>query len=76
MSIELTPITTTAKSITTATNENEQSLSQPLSQKLVLQHIAAASFGAIILFAVGFMPMVEAHNAAHDTRHSFAFPCH
>ncbi|MCJ8271078.1 MAG: CbtB-domain containing protein [Psychrosphaera sp.] len=65
-------IESTVKSITTATNENEQSLSQ----NMVLQHIAAASFGAIILFAVGFMPMVEAHNAAHDTRHSFAFPCH
>lgn len=42
----------------------------------VVAHVAAIAFGAIILFAVGFMPMVEAHNAAHDTRHSFAFPCH
>lgn len=65
MSIELTPIATT-----------ESEIQQSLSQNMVLQHVAAASFGAIILFAVGFMPMVEAHNAAHDTRHSFAFPCH
>jgi cobalt transporter subunit CbtB len=42
----------------------------------VVQHVAALAFGAIILFAVGFMPMSQAHNAAHDTRHSFAFPCH
>ena len=40
------------------------------------QHIAVLAFGALILFAVGFSPMPEAHNAAHDTRHSLAFPCH
>ncbi|BES71551.1 CbtB-domain containing protein [Marinobacter nanhaiticus D15-8W] len=33
-------------------------------------------FGIVVLFAVGFLPMSEAHNAAHDTRHSFVFPCH
>ncbi|WP_148252316.1 CbtB domain-containing protein [Aidingimonas lacisalsi] len=33
-------------------------------------------FGALILYAVGFMPMNAAHNAAHDSRHSFVFPCH
>lgn len=41
-----------------------------------VQHIAVLAFGAIILFAVGFSPIPEAHNAAHDTRHSLAFPCH
>ncbi|MEY8200798.1 MAG: CbtB domain-containing protein [Colwellia sp.] len=41
-----------------------------------LQHIAVLSFGAFILFMVGFSPIPEAHNAAHDTRHSLALPCH
>lgn len=41
-----------------------------------LQLAAAALFGALILFAVGFAPMSAAHNAAHDTRHTVAFPCH
>jgi len=40
------------------------------------QNIAAMIFGLIVLFAVGFAPMDVAHNAAHDTRHVHAFPCH
>lgn len=41
-----------------------------------LQQGAVVLFGVLILLAVGFMPQDIAHNAAHDTRHSFAFPCH
>jgi len=41
-----------------------------------LQLFAAAVLGIVILFGVGFAPMDMAHNAAHDTRHSVAFPCH
>ena len=41
-----------------------------------LQLLAAGALGIIILFGVGFTPMEMAHNAAHDTRHSVAFPCH
>jgi cobalt transporter subunit CbtB len=32
--------------------------------------------GAFILFGTGFVQINAAHNAAHDSRHSFAFPCH
>lgn len=42
----------------------------------ILQKLSVMAFGAIILFIVGFSPIPEAHNAAHDTRHSLAFPCH
>lgn len=42
----------------------------------VLQQVAGLAFGVIILLGVGFLPMAEVHNAAHDTRHSLAFPCH
>ncbi len=42
----------------------------------LFQNLAAMAFGAAILFAVGFLPMDAAHNAAHDTRHAMAFPCH
>jgi cobalt transporter subunit CbtB len=42
-----------------------------------LPHIvAAALLGAFIVLGVGFAPMAAVHNAAHDARHSFAFPCH
>jgi len=43
---------------------------------MVCQGVGALAFGAIVLFAVGFLPMDAAHNAAHDTRHTLTFPCH
>jgi cobalt transporter subunit CbtB len=33
-------------------------------------------FGLVIVGFVGFSPMETLHNAAHDTRHANAFPCH
>ena len=38
--------------------------------------ISAVIVGALFIFAVGFSSMSAAHNAAHDTRHTVAFPCH
>jgi cobalt transporter subunit CbtB len=32
--------------------------------------------GLAFIFLVGFAPISAVHNAAHDTRHSAAFPCH
>lgn len=40
------------------------------------QNMGALVFGVIIIFSVGFLPVEAAHNAAHDTRHALAFPCH
>ncbi len=53
----------------------EVSRATPVASPLI-QSAAAMVFGLAILFAVGFMPMAAAHNAAHDTRHTMAFPCH
>jgi len=36
----------------------------------------AGLLGLFILFGVGFAHSEAIHNAAHDTRHSVAFPCH
>ena len=36
----------------------------------------AVAFGTAILFVVGFANSTSVHNAAHDTRHTLAFPCH
>ncbi len=38
--------------------------------------ILAVIFGAAILLTVGFAHSTTVHNAAHDTRHTLAFPCH
>ena len=32
--------------------------------------------GMIVLYAVGFSTVPQAHNSAHDTRHANGFPCH
>lgn len=37
--------------------------------------VAAAALSFVILGMVGFAPGI-AHNAAHDLRHTVAFPCH
>ena len=38
--------------------------------------ILAIVFGAFIILGVGFSHSHTIHNAAHDARHAFAFPCH
>ncbi|HET6720408.1 MAG TPA: CbtB domain-containing protein [Rhodocyclaceae bacterium] len=42
----------------------------------VLQIAAAALLGLVMVYAAGFSTSAIAHNAAHDGRHSHAFPCH
>ncbi len=46
-----------------------------LSSRLAAAAIAAL-LGSFILIGVGFAHSDVIHNAAHDSRHSFAFPCH
>lgn len=41
-----------------------------------VQIAAAALFGFVMLYAAAFASSAVAHNAAHDGRHSHAFPCH
>ncbi len=48
----------------------------PVTRTPALAAFWAAVLGIVIIFAVGFAPLPAVHNAAHDTRHSFAFPCH
>jgi len=38
--------------------------------------LLAAFLGLFLLWGVGFAHLSAFHNAAHDTRHSNAFPCH
>ena len=34
------------------------------------------AMGAVLVFLVGFAQANVLHDAAHDTRHGLAFPCH
>ncbi|PPR10886.1 MAG: hypothetical protein CFH41_01465 [Alphaproteobacteria bacterium MarineAlpha11_Bin1] len=38
--------------------------------------VLAILLGAFIVLGTGFAHSDTIHNAAHDSRHSFAFPCH
>ena len=38
--------------------------------------LAAILLGAFLIFGAGLAQSSALHNAAHDGRHSFAFPCH
>ncbi|WP_375783868.1 CbtB-domain containing protein [Bradyrhizobium sp. Pha-3] len=40
------------------------------------QSLMAMSLGLFIVGVVGFSHIDVIHNAAHDVRHSNAFPCH
>ncbi len=50
------------------------SILSSLSEKLPF--LLAFALGILLLYAVGFAQTEALHDAAHDTRHSFMFPCH
>ena len=43
---------------------------------VALQSVLAMALGLFIIGMVGFSHIDVIHNAAHDVRHSNAFPCH
>lgn len=47
-----------------------------VSTSKVIPLVMTAVFGLFIVGFVGFSHLDVVHNAAHDTRHSLAFPCH
>ncbi len=42
----------------------------------LLPALFAATLGLMLLYTAGFAEIPVLHNAAHDGRHSAAFPCH
>ncbi len=43
---------------------------------VIASALLAIVFGVFIVLGVGFSHSETIHNSAHDSRHSFAFPCH
>ncbi|APC18684.1 cobalt transporter [Pseudomonas frederiksbergensis] len=62
-------------SIISSTRHATASSTSTLSQRLVAA-IGASILGACLVYFAGFSHIDAVHNAAHDTRHSSAFPCH
>lgn len=42
----------------------------------VMPVLLAGSLGLVLLYGAAFAETSALHNAAHDARHSAAFPCH
>ena len=50
--------------------------SAALSKNRTVVGTLALLLGVGFIYLVGFAPVSAVHNAAHDARHSAAFPCH
>jgi cobalt transporter subunit CbtB len=61
--------------MTTATQASTTIVAGTRSKTLIAASMAAF-LGVFMIWGVGFSHIAAAHNAAHDTRHSNAFPCH
>lgn len=55
----------------------QNTLTFPLTvQQRIAAALCAALIGSFLVFGAGFANSNTLHNAAHDGRHAFAFPCH
>jgi cobalt transporter subunit CbtB len=47
-------------------------------RKTAVAKAAACAFaiGLGLVYLAGFSPLASVHDAAHDSRHALAFPCH
>lgn len=60
-----------------AFNSIESSDEQIIARSSVMAPaVLALLLGAFLVLGTGFAHSDTIHNAAHDSRHSFAFPCH
>ena len=62
-------------SIISSTGHSTTTSTTTLTQRLTAA-VCASILGACLLYFAGFSHIEAVHNAAHDTRHSAAFPCH
>lgn len=44
--------------------------------EMALPVVLALLLGTFLVYGAGFAHPEALHNAAHDSRHAFAFPCH
>lgn len=56
--------------------QTNQTVTQVAAPATLIPAIAAILFGVFLVLGTGFAHSNTIHNAAHDSRHSLAFPCH
>ncbi|EGL65224.1 hypothetical protein AGRO_2001 [Agrobacterium sp. ATCC 31749] len=59
-----------------STNLNTANSAVSVKTASVAQSLTAIVLGLFVVGYVGFSHVEAVHNAAHDTRHANAFPCH
>ncbi|MBO4969336.1 CbtB domain-containing protein [Pseudomonas fragi] len=59
-----------------STSRTHSSASTTTQSQRIVAAVGAAVLGAFLVYFAGFSHIDAVHNAAHDTRHSSAFPCH
>ncbi|CAM5773174.1 CbtB domain-containing protein [Bosea minatitlanensis] len=57
-------------------NTASVSTARPSVSERVKAVAAALVVGVALVYTTGFAASTNVHNAAHDTRHGLAFPCH
>jgi cobalt transporter subunit CbtB len=64
--------------VKSATSTSALRLSRSAEERVTaaIAAMVAALLGAFILYGVALADADALHNAAHDGRHAFAFPCH
>ena len=59
------------------TQQNNQTLgTTAVKSQVAAPVLLALLLGAFLIIGTGFAQSEASHSAAHDSRHSFAFPCH
>jgi cobalt transporter subunit CbtB len=54
-----------------------KSAALPAAQREAVRYgVLAMLLGVIFIGVAGFAPLQALHDAAHNTRHAIAFPCH
>lgn len=57
-------------------DQTSQTFARTDASAVLIPALAAMLLGAFLVLGIGFAHSDTVHNAAHDSRHSFAFPCH
>jgi len=57
-------------------NQNTANAAVTAKSSSIAQSLTAIVLGLFVVGFVGFSHVEAVHNAAHDTRHANAFPCH
>lgn len=62
--------------MSTETSRRSQTQSTAATASRAVPIALAVLLGVFLVAGTGFAHTEAVHNAAHDTRHSLAFPCH